>query len=200
MRLQGRHAGLRRRDRGADPRGDRARVDWPGHLPEDGKIELRDGRTGEPFDRRDHRRPDLHAQAPPPRRGQDPRPVHRPLQPHHPAAARRQGAVRRPALRRDGGLGARGLRRREHPPGAAHGQVGRRHGPRPDVRGDRQGRGDPAAAASPSPSRCSSRSSRASASTSRSSTRTTRRSASSEDASAYPLPDLGGINLAGFED
>jgi DNA-directed RNA polymerase subunit beta len=30
-----------------------ARVDWPGHthLPEDGKIELRDGRTGELFDR-----------------------------------------------------------------------------------------------------------------------------------------------------
>jgi len=30
-----------------------AKVDWTpsGHLPEDGKIELRDGRTGEPFDR-----------------------------------------------------------------------------------------------------------------------------------------------------
>ena len=54
--------------------------------------------------------------------------------------------------------------------------------------------------ASRSRSRCSSRSSRASASTSRSSTRTTRRSGSSRTISAYPLPDLGGINLAGFED
>jgi hypothetical protein len=32
----------------------------------------------------------------------------------HPAAAGRQGAVRRPALRRDGGLGAGSLRRRLH--------------------------------------------------------------------------------------
>ena len=94
----------------------------------------------------DHRRLHLHAQAPPPGRGQDPRPLDRPVQPDHPAAARRQGAVRRPALRRDGGLGARGLRRREHPPGAAHRQVGRRPRTRPDLRGHRQGRGDPAAA------------------------------------------------------
>ena len=115
-------------------------------LPDDGKIELRDGRTGELFDRPDHRRLHLHAQAPPPGRGQDPRPVDRPVQPDHPAAARWQGAVRRPALRRDGGLGARGLRRREHPPGAADREVGRRPRPRPDVRGHRQGRGDPAAA------------------------------------------------------
>ena len=40
---------------------------------------------------------------------QDPRALDGPLQPRHPAAAGRQGAVRRPALRRDGGLGARGL-------------------------------------------------------------------------------------------
>ena len=39
----------------------------------------------------------------------------------------------------------------------------------------------------------------ASASTSRSSTRTTRRSTSPRT-SGYPMPDLGGINLAGFED
>ena len=127
---------------------------------------------------RGHRRLHLHAQAPPPGGGQDPRPLHRPLQPHHPAAAGRQGPVRRPALRRDGGLGARGLRRREHPAGAPDRQVGRRHGPRPDLRGHRQGRGHPAARACPSRSRCSSRSSRAWASTSRSSTRTRRRSTS----------------------
>ena len=94
----------------------------------------------------DHRRLHLHAQAPPPGRGQDPRPVDRPVQPDHPAAAGRQGAVRRPALRRDGGLGARGLRRREHPAGTAHRQVGRRPRARPDLRSHRQGRGDPAAA------------------------------------------------------
>ena len=47
-RLQGRHAGLRRRDRGADPR----RSCATRGLPENGKITLYDGRTGEPFDSR----------------------------------------------------------------------------------------------------------------------------------------------------
>jgi DNA-directed RNA polymerase subunit beta len=70
-----------------------------------------------------HGRLHLHAEAAPPRRRQDPRPRDRPLLAHHAAAAGRQGALRRPALRRDGGLGARGLRRRVHPPGAAHRQV-----------------------------------------------------------------------------
>ena len=56
----------------------------------------------------------LHAEAAPPRRRQDPRPLDRPVQPRHPAAARRQGAVRRPALRRNGGVGARSLRRGLH--------------------------------------------------------------------------------------
>jgi DNA-directed RNA polymerase subunit beta len=51
-----------------------------------------------------------------------------PLLPRHPAAAGRQGAVRRPALRRDGGLGSRGLRGGLHAPGDAHRQVGRRGG------------------------------------------------------------------------
>jgi DNA-directed RNA polymerase subunit beta len=55
-------------------------------LPEDGKVVLRDGRSGEAFDRPDHGRLHLHAQAPPPGGGQDPRPVHRTLQPHHAAA------------------------------------------------------------------------------------------------------------------
>ncbi len=45
------------------------------------------------------RRLHVHPQAPPPRGRQDPRPFHRPLQPRHAAAAGRQGAVRRPALR-----------------------------------------------------------------------------------------------------
>ena len=41
----------------------------------------------------------------------------RPVLTDHPAAAGRQGPLRRPALRRDGSVGARGLRRREHPAG-----------------------------------------------------------------------------------
>ena len=82
----------------------------------------------------------LHAQAVAPGRRQDPRPVDRAVLAHHAAAAGRQGAVRRPALRRDGGLGARGVRRRAHPPGTAHREVGRRDRPREGVRVDRQGR------------------------------------------------------------
>ena len=45
---EGRHRRLRRRDRGADPATSCARP----ACREDGKIDLRDGRTGEPFDRR----------------------------------------------------------------------------------------------------------------------------------------------------
>ena len=48
--LQGRDPRLRRRDRGPDPRGaagGQGRLAGHTHLPEDGKIELRDGRTGE---------------------------------------------------------------------------------------------------------------------------------------------------------
>ena len=75
-----------------------------------------------------------------------------PYSPDHPAAAGRQGPVRRPALRGDGGLGARGLRRRPHPPGAADRQVRRRLRPRQDLRGHRQGRHRVHARACPSPS------------------------------------------------
>ena len=60
----------------------------------------------------DHRRLRLHPEAAPPRRRQDPRPVDRPVLDDHPAAAGREGPVRRPAVRRDGGVGPRGLRRR----------------------------------------------------------------------------------------
>ena len=82
----------------------------------------------------------VHPEAPAPGRRQDPRPLHGPLLARHPAAARRQGPVRRPALRRDGGLGAGGLRRRLHAAGDAHDQV-RRHGRAGQgLRGDRQGR------------------------------------------------------------
>ena len=92
-----------------------------------------------------HGRPHVHPQAAAPGRRQDPRPLDRPLLPGHPAAAGRQGAVRRPALRRDGGLGAGGIRRRLHAAGDAHREV-RRHGrPRQGLRGDRQGREHPRA-------------------------------------------------------
>ena len=82
----------------------------------------------------------LHAEAPPPRGRQDPRALDRPVQPRHPAAAGRQGAVRRTALRRNGGVGAAGLRRGLHASGNADGQVGRRDRPHQGLRGDRQGR------------------------------------------------------------
>ena len=87
-----------------------------------------------------HRRLHVHPEAAPPRRRQDPRALDGPVLARDAAAPGRQGPVRRPALRRDGGLGARGLRRGLHAAGDAHDQV-RRHGrAREGVRGDRQGR------------------------------------------------------------
>ena len=82
---------------------------------------------------------DLHAEAEPPGGRQDPRPVHRPVLAGHPAAARRQGAVRRPAVRRNGSVGAGGVRRGPRAAGNAHGQVGRRERPQQGVRGHREG-------------------------------------------------------------
>ena len=87
-----------------------------------------------------HRRLHVHPQAAAPRRRQDSRALDGPVLPRHPAAAGRQGAVRRSALRGDGGLGARGIRRRVHAPGDAHHQVRRHRRPSEGVRGDRQGR------------------------------------------------------------
>ena len=87
-----------------------------------------------------HRRLHVHPEAQPPRRRQDPRAFDGSVLAGDPAAAGRQGAVRRSALRRDGGVGAGGLRRRLHAAGDAHDQV-RRHGrAREGLRGDRQGR------------------------------------------------------------
>ena len=71
----------------------------------------------------------VHAEAQPPGRRQDACALDRAVQPRHPAAAGRQGAVRRPALRRDGSVGARGLRRGVHAAGNADGQVGRHDRP-----------------------------------------------------------------------
>ena len=103
-RRQGRDRRLRRRERGPDP--GRAQLDGtaePARGRQDRALRWPHRRAVRPAG---HGRPDLHAQAPPPGRGQDPRPVDRPLLADHPAAAGRQGAVRRPAIRRDGGLGA----------------------------------------------------------------------------------------------
>ena len=86
------------------------------------------------------RRLHVHPEAAPPGRRQDPRAFDGPVLAGHPAAAGRQGAVRRPALRRDGGLGARGVRRGLHAAGDAHDQVRRHRRPREGIRGDRQGR------------------------------------------------------------
>ena len=93
------------------------------NLPGSGKTTLYDGMTGEAVRAEGHRRLHLHAEALAPGRRQDPRALDRTVLADHAAAAGRQGAVRRPALRRDGGLGARSLRRRLHAPGAADGQV-----------------------------------------------------------------------------
>ena len=109
-------------------------------LPKSGKTPLYDGMTGQDVRAGRDGRLHLHAEAVAPGRRQDPRAVDRTVLAHHAAAAGRQGAVRRPALRRDGSVGARGLRLGAHPPGAAHGEVRRRHRPRQDLRGDRQGR------------------------------------------------------------
>ncbi len=85
----------------------------------------------------------VHPEAAAPGRRQDPRTVDRPLLAGHPAAAGRQGAVRRPALRRDGGVGTGGVRRRLHPAGDAHREVRRHRRPRQGLRVDRQGREHP---------------------------------------------------------
>ena len=99
-------------------------VDGARLIGADGKASLFNGRTGEPYDNRitvgymyilklAHLVDDkIHARST------------GPCFDHHPAAAGRQGAVRRPALRRDGGVvGVRGLRLRLLPAGAADDQV-----------------------------------------------------------------------------
>ena len=130
-----RDAGVRRRDGDRDQELARSRRPAEGRqdaaLRRHDRRQVRAGR---------HRRLHLHAEAVAPGRRQDPRAVDRAVLAHHAAAARRQGAVRRTAVRRNGSLGARSLRLGAHPPGAAHRQVGRCDGPREDLRGDRQGR------------------------------------------------------------
>ena len=111
---------------------DRAQV-----LGQGAALQRQDGRA---VREQGHRRLHVHPEAPPPRGRQDPRALDRPVLARHPAAAGRQGAVRRSAVRRDGGVGARGVRRRVHAPGDADDQVRRHDRSREGVRVDRQGR------------------------------------------------------------
>ena len=140
-----RDAGVRRCGRGRDPRDAEARVpgrdregEGPDRHADPGGAVRRPHRRGvrAPRDGRLHAR----AEAAPPGRRQDARPFDRTVQPRHAAAARRQGAVRRPALRRDGSVGTRGLRRFLRAAGDADRQVRRRERPHQGVRVDRQGR------------------------------------------------------------
>ena len=110
-------------------------------LPTSGKTTLRDGMTGENLRTAGHGRLHLHAEAVALSGRQDSRAFHRTVLAHHPAAAGRQGAVRRSALRRNGSLGARSLRRGVHPPGTAYCEIGRRLRTHQNLRGHRQGRG-----------------------------------------------------------
>ena len=87
-----------------------------------------------------HRRLHLHAQAASPGGRQGPRPQHGPVLADHAAAVGRQGAIRRSAVRRDGGLGAGSLWRRLHPAGAVDRQERRRRRPHEDLRVDGQRR------------------------------------------------------------
>ncbi len=105
--LPGRDPGVRRRDRDGDPRGP-----GRGRPARDRQDPLYDGRTGEPFEQLVDRRLHLHAEAAPPGGQQGPRPLDRPVLADHAAAAGRQGAVRRPAFRRNGSVGPGGVRRR----------------------------------------------------------------------------------------
>ena len=85
-----------------------------------------------------HGRLHVHAEAQPPGRRQDARAFDRSVLARHAAAAGWQGAVRRPALRRNGSVGTRGLRRLVHAAGNADGQVGRRERPHEDVQEHRR--------------------------------------------------------------
>jgi DNA-directed RNA polymerase subunit beta len=130
-----RHAGVRRRDRSRDQ----------GHAGNRGTAAKRPDHAlrrahGRCFRPRGDRGLHAHPEAAPPRGRQDARALHGTVLARHPAAAGRQGAVRRPALRRDGGLGAGGLRRGLHAAGDAHRQVRRHAGPDEGLRKHRQGR------------------------------------------------------------
>ena len=131
-----RHRGLRRSardgDQGAAEGGGTAQLGQDAALRRHGRRAVRAARDG---------RLHLYAEALAPGGRQDPRALHRAVQPDYATAAGRQGAVRRTALRRDGGVGAGGIRRGLHPAGAAHRKIRRCLRPHQDLRGHCEGRG-----------------------------------------------------------
>ena len=139
--LQGRDAGLRRRDRGEIQQRARARP----ACRETARSTLCDGRTGESFDRHvtvgyiymlklAHLVEDkIHARS----TGPYSLITQQPLGGKAQFGGQRFGEMEVWALEAYGAA--------QHPPGAADRQVGRRRRPRQDLRGDRQGRGHPAA-------------------------------------------------------
>ena len=96
-------------------------------------------------------------------------------------------------------LGARGLRRGEHPPGAAHREVGRRPGSRPDLRGDRQGE-EIQSPGVPESFKVLIKELQALGLSVEILNENEEEIRFIEDTGSYPLPDLGGINLQGFEE
>ena len=146
--VQGRRAGDAGRAHQGRCAGGNAGVRWCARArdrraPEEGG--LRRDRPGEAL-RRSHGRAlrsqrdgrlQVPLEAAPPCRRQDPRALDRAVQPGYAAAVGRQGAVRRPAFRRDGGVGAGSIRRRLHLAGDADRQVRRRRRPHQGLRGHR---------------------------------------------------------------
>jgi DNA-directed RNA polymerase subunit beta len=112
QRRADRDAGLRRRD----GEGDQVHAASRGPARERSDVAVRRPHR-RAFRPSGHRRLHVHAQAQPSGRRQDARALDGPVLARHAAAARRQGAVRRPAVRRDGSLGARGVRRFVHAAG-----------------------------------------------------------------------------------
>ena len=83
-------------------------------LPENGKLKLFDGRTGEAFRAGYCCRLHVYAETAPHGGRQNSHAFNRTLFAHHSTAARRKSARRRTEIRRNGSLGARGLRRGLH--------------------------------------------------------------------------------------
>ena len=117
---------------------------WKGvPISADGKVLLRDGRTGEYFDspttighmhylKLHHLVDDkIHARST------------GPYSLGYPAASGRKSPVRRTAFRRDGGVGSGGLRRFPYAAGDPDGKIRRCSGPCQDLRGHHQGREHP---------------------------------------------------------
>ncbi len=110
-------------------------------LPSSGKIQLHDGISGQPFEQPVTVGYIYMLKLSHLGRRQDPRAVHRAVFADHAAAVGRQGPVRRPALRRNGSVGARSLRRCIRSARTIDGEIRRCLRTSQDLRSDRQRRG-----------------------------------------------------------